>query len=384
MKWIKRICFIGLMSVSFHVAAIDLDIRIFSTTNITSVTVTPLSGNYHLLSDTVKIGDLYQSIPLELTVEKTKVRVKKNGVDVGLFESITLEGQGFLNTLTIAPSNPVKKDRVYDDGLRVSVSGGFLQIVNHVDIEHYVAGVVESEGGGKYATEFFKVQSVICRTYALHNIRKHLKDSGYNLCDDVHCQVYRGRCKSNPVMMATSQTVGEVIVDSDQRPISAAFHSNCGGQTMNSEDIWSVPTTYLKSRTDTFCLKKPNATWVKKIPKKEWIDYLVAKYQYSVKDTNMLAKALIFLQPVRKINFCEAPLIPLKNIRNDFKLKSTFFSLSCIGDTIIMKGRGFGHGVGLCQEGAMRMVELGWSYLKIVQYYYRDVKIINFEDIHLY
>ena len=77
-------------------------------------------------------------------------------------------------------------------------------------------------------------------------------------------------------------------------------------------------------------------------------------------------------------------MIPLKNIRIDFKLKSTFFSLTCVGDTVFMKGRGFGHGVGLCQEGAMRMVELGWSYLKIVQYYYRDVKIINFEDIHLY
>jgi hypothetical protein len=69
MKWIKRVCLLGLMSVSFQVSAIDLDIRIYSTVNITSVTVTPLSGNYHLLSDTVKIADVYQSIPLELTVD---------------------------------------------------------------------------------------------------------------------------------------------------------------------------------------------------------------------------------------------------------------------------------------------------------------------------
>ena len=62
-------------------------------------------------------------------------------------------------------------------------------------------------------------------------------------------------------------------------------------------------------------------------------------------------------------------------------MKSAFFSIEDHGDTLYFKGRGFGHGVGLCQEGAMHMVDLGWSFKEIIKFYYNDVTIINISEL---
>jgi stage II sporulation protein D len=248
-------------------------------------------------------------------------------------------------------------------------------------LEHYVAGVVESEGGIKQSLEFLKLQAIISRTYAICNSLKHLKTDGYNYCDNVHCQVYRGRCSNSMIMMATSQTSGDVIIDKNNRPISAAFHSNCGGQTINSEDVWSIVTTYLKSVKDTFCIKQSQAKWEMKIASKEWLDYLSKKFAYPVTDSTMKAKATTFVQTTRKVNFCDKPLIPLKTLRLDWKMKSAFFSVENKGDSLLIKGKGYGHGVGLCQEGSMRMVDLGWTYKDIIKFYYYGVTIVNISDL---
>ena len=248
-------------------------------------------------------------------------------------------------------------------------------------MEHYVAGVVESEGGIKKNVEFLKLQAIISRTYAISNLRKHIKEEAFNLCDNVHCQLYRGRCTNSLIMMATSQTNGDIIIDQHNKPISAAFHSNCGGKTVNSEDVWSIETSYLKSVKDTFCLKQSHAKWIKKIPVNKWLEYLSANYNYPVTDSLMKKEALSYKQKTRQVYFDENPNIHLKKIRSDFKFNSTFFSLDQQGDTLIFNGNGYGHGVGLCQEGAMKMVDYGWTLKKIIQFYYKDVTIINITEL---
>ena len=72
--------------------------------------------------------------------------------------------------------------------------------------------------------------------------------------------------------------------------------------------------------------------------------------------------------------------IPLRDIRDKFELKSTFFS--CYPDSldVVVRGRGFGHGVGLCQEGAMKMARYGYNYLQIAQYYFPNAKIKNLHE----
>jgi stage II sporulation protein D len=179
--------------------------------------------------------------------------------------------------------------------------------------------------------------------------------------------------------MATSQTAGQVIIDGSGKMISAAFHSNSGGQTMNSEDVWTLPTPYLKSVVDTFSLNGRNAKWEKRMPAAEWLNFLKNTYNYPVNDSIMKQQALNFKQEKRLVYFPGD--IHLKDIRRDLKLKSTFFSVSHVGNEVVLEGRGFGHGVGMSQEGAIRMIQLGYSYEDVINFYYQNVKIVSFDKL---
>jgi stage II sporulation protein D len=74
----------------------------------------------------------------------------------------------------------------------------------------------------------------------------------------------------------------------------------------------------------------------------------------------------------------------LKEIRSDFNLKSTYFSVEDAGETLIFKGKGFGHGIGLCQEGAIRMAKTGYSYSDIIHYYFKNVNIVNLNSLYFF
>jgi stage II sporulation protein D len=87
----------------------------------------------------------------------------------------------------------------------------------------------------------------------------------------------------------------------------------------------------------------------------------------------------------RSIYFIDKDLkIPLKVIRADFQLKSTFFSVEQVGENVIFKGKGYGHGVGLCQEGAMRMAKQKRSYKDILSFYYRDVHLVDLSALNYF
>ena len=385
---------------SLSVKAINLDVRIYANYRITSFDLTPISGKYSIYHKTNLVTDLQNEITLNFAVEGKQIRVKNAGKNIGLFDTLYITGKGLMNKFKIQPEK--YRIRTYDDGLKLIVSGGSFWIINQVGLENYVAGVAEAEGGGSiYNLEYFKVQAIICRTYALNNFRKHLEEEGFNLCDKVHCQAYRGRCKSYLILQAITQTCGIVIMDADTNLITAAFHSNCGGQTVNSEHIWTYPLSYLKSIKDPYCNNGLNARWEKTIPKNKWNNYLHKKKYYPVKrktvpvdSSSSMEDALLdvrettpahnssslsFTQNTRKLYLYDS--IPLKFVRTDFKLKSTFFSVEDNGETVHLKGKGFGHGVGLCQEGAMQMAKQGHSYEEIIKFYYTNVKIIHFDEL---
>ncbi len=358
---------------------IYLDIKIFTGNKINNVAFTPLTGKYSLFDADKKVMDILKNETITLRVENDTILVYKANVRIGSFLSISLSGRGLLNSFKVKPANPTIKERLYDDDLRISVSGGSFLIVNHVELENYVAGVVQSEGGSSVKdNDFYLVQAITCRTYALNNMKKHGKE-GFNLCDSVHCQIYLNKCKNNDILAATFKTTGDVIVDKDNKMISAAFCSNSGGTTVNSEDIWKIPTSYLKSVNDTFSLKMPNATWEYKILQTNWLDYLFSRFNYNVNDLAKKNYALNFKEDTRKVYFADSIL--LTTIRADLGLKSTWFSIEQQGAYMVFKGRGYGHGVGLSQQGAIRMAQLGYSYIDIIKFYYKDVDIVNYEEL---
>lgn len=273
--------------------------------------------------------------------------------------------------------NSKQPERTYPGRLEVSASGGHLSLVAHVPLESYTAGVVSAEAGNSHHMEYYKLQSVSCRTYVLTNLRKHQGD-GFDVCDGVHCQVFHGSARNDSIREAVDATRGLVIVNADIQLIHATFHSNCGGETMNAEDLWSKPEPYLRSTVDTFCLHAPHAVWQKTMARSEWLGYLSQRYGLRKDDPLAVAAVLRYEPHCRDLYLGNTwPLVPLKHVREDLQLKSTYFSVTTEGERVLLSGRGFGHAVGLCQEGAMAMARAGIGYTDILHHYYAEVHLVD-------
>lgn len=271
--------------------------------------------------------------------------------------------------------------REYPGALEAVASNGAMLLTNRAPIEAYIAGVVSAEAGKSHHQEYYKLQAVSCRTYALTNHRKHAAE-GYDLCDAVHCQAYKGRTSNDSIVQAVEATRGLVIVDPGIQLIHATFHSNCGGQTINAEDVWSRSEPYLVSAMDSFCVRSTHATWQRIMPRKEWLAYLQRSYGLDPADSASVHTVTHFAPPCRSLYFDGArPLIPLQRVRQDLRLNSTYFDVRSEGDQVILEGRGFGHGVGLCQEGAMRMAELGIPFTGILHHYFAEVHLVDLNSL---
>ncbi|MFL5762821.1 MAG: SpoIID/LytB domain-containing protein [Bacteroidia bacterium] len=366
--------------IPFSVFGTSISVRILTTKVITSFIVSPVTGSYRIYGDGSLLTETDASGIFQLTLENDSIVLKSFEKTLGKFGAVKLISQQADGVFKIKSVVAESKVRTYEDDIYVGLTADHkqLQIVNKVDIEKYIGGVVESESGSKTSPEYYKLQAILCRTYLLAHINRHSPE-GFQVCDDVHCQAYLSRTVDSEIRKSVDATKGQVVVDNDLNLITAAFHSNCGGETVASQDVWAVSTSYLKSVKDTFCLHQPHAHWKRAIPTEDWKAYLQLKHKYPVDDSLKFFDATSFTQGNgRAIFFTDKDLkIPLKTIRADFQLKSTYFSIEQQGESVIFEGRGYGHGVGLCQEGAMRMADLKYSYKEILNFYYHDVHLVD-------
>lgn len=365
------------LCVPFLASSLNVSVLIYSTSPVKSMIIATASGKYTIVADGKTIDTCTTQSVYEISLIKDSVMLKTLGKTIGVFGSIRFHRFGENNKLSLRPVSE-NKTRLYDDDLVASSNITELKLINICELEHYIAGVVQCEAGYRRPIEYYKVQAIICRTYAMSNLAKHIAD-GCELCDGVHCQVYHGTCTVVNIAKAVETTKGLVLVDGNDKLIVAAFHANCGGYTLNSEDVWNAPLPYLRAVRDTFCLHQPAATWVKHMSLKTWDDYLRKKEKGLQKDTLRTEAYWDSIPENRKIYIYDhGYTIPLKEIRLDLNLHSTCFAVVKDGNNITLNGRGYGHRVGLCQEGAIHMAELGYNYQQILHYYYTDVQLIDY------
>lgn len=302
----------------------------------------------------------------------------------GTYDRVRLEPLEDISSFALICYSPRSRNRPYPGGIEFSSEEKGLRIVNLAELDEYIAGVVEAESGAGRPLEYYKVQAILARTYALKNRSKHLKE-GFMLTDQVNCQAYKGKCRySKAILQAVNETEGLVVVDDHLDLITALYHSNSGGQTENPENVWFSEVPYLRSVVDTFSIGTTSYRWKKTIPYNEWIAFL-KEYGYPVHDVHALKQALNFRQMFREGFFVDKRYgIPLRDIRRKFRLNSTLFNVhGKVGDPLVLKGRGFGHGVGMSQEGAMRMAEAGYSYREIIHFYFFGVYVMDY-SVHLF
>ena len=348
-------------------------VRLFTNNSIGTLNISFDLGNYNLYADNSRLLEdmVGEGRSVLVKTEGKRLHVSVNGDDYGTVSTIRLEATDTACILCINPEG--LKQRTYEGNLEVGLlPGGGLLIINDVEFETYIAGVVQSEIYGNH-TDIFRIQSIISRTWALRNLRKHAAE-GYNFCDHVHCQAYLNRCIRPDIMMGAIESSGETLVDTAGALIETPFHSNSGGQTANSEDVWRAALPYLRSVPDTFSLHMRQSDWVKTISIDRWLGYFGKTHHLDTSDSTVRDSLLHFSQATRRPRLLG---VPLTRVRMDLQLKSTFFSVSVdsAGGNVVLYGHGYGHGVGLSQEGAIRMVALGYSYDSILTHYYTGASI---------
>jgi stage II sporulation protein D len=286
---------------------------------------------------------------------------------------ILLESPG---KISIAVNTSKPSGFIHWGAIELILDKSALHVVNILDLDTYVAGVVEAEGGANKSDEYYKVQAVLCRTYAMNNSHRHAHS---DLCDGTHCQVYHGLSRKEPqIEKAVTATNKLVVIDENGSLITAFFHSNCGGHTLNSEMVWKAALPYCKGKPDPYCMGMPNSNWEKRIPINDWTNYLESK---KVSSSDTLGITSFF--PGKKVMYYQhnKVKIPTKVIRTDLKLKSAYFTVHLQNNEAVFIGQGFGHGVGLCQEGAMNMAKKGKSYEEILNFYYTNVHLVPYDMI---
>jgi len=259
---------------------------------------------------------------------------------------------------------------------------GLLMVINDLDVEDYLLGVLASEIPPGWKYEALKAQAVAARTYALYQ-KKTAGLRPYDIVATVNSQVYSGSEAERPrEVRAVKDTKGLVIVYRGEI-IPAFFHSSCGGQTENAAELWGIDAPYLKG-VDCECqLISQYGLWEKRISTDK-IMTAMRKQGFNIKDVlGMNIRGVTPAGRVRDVAIRSSRgefWIPAESLRaaiGTTLLPSVFFELEIEGNEAVFSGRGSGHGVGLCQWGAEEMAERGYDYKAILSHYYPGTNVVQ-------
>lgn len=270
--------------------------------------------------------------------------------------------------LTVSPSEE-KVPLVYLAGKWYRGSGEFrpgLVVINRLDLEAYLYGVVPNEMPAGWPLESLKAQAIAARTYAIANLGQHAR-LGFDLRPTEENQVYGGasseKVSSNQAVDATR---GQ-IVTYNGRPIRAYYHSCAGGYTESSESVWGRPIPYIQPVPD-FDQEAPRYVWQRQFSTEE----LSRLFNVGeVREITPVARG--YSGRVTKIQVSGSQgnkLFTGEQFRRLTRLWSTLFNVQPDAGGFTFAGRGFGHGLGLSQWGAKALGERGYLYSQILQHYY--------------
>jgi len=368
------------LSVISTLVSGQIRVRLFSNQSPESVVFSVTGGKYEMNTFNGEPLQIAVGEPVILAKLSGRLAIKTRNSKGFLCDSVIFAGKTGDDYFSIRVNGKIPVRQKYSGDLQCFPDLSTIVMINTCDIEKYIAGVVRAEGGSGKSLEYFKSQAVIARTYMYRYFDKHLTDR-YNVCDNTHCQAFNGLSYDTILNMAALSTRGLVILDQDSAIIISAFHSNCGGETSSPEDVWLTRQPYLKSINDPYCLNSRNAVWERSLSISFWLEY-IKKFGYTEKTDD--PSVFNFLQESRMTEYrTDTFKIPLRIIRDDLNLRSTFFSVAAKNDSIIFTGRGYGHGVGLCQEGAMNMALKGFNYKQIINFYYSGVIITDIKNAHI-
>ena len=265
---------------------------------------------------------------------------------------------------------------------------GKIYVVNILNIEEYLYSVVPSEMPSTWNMEALKAQAIAARTYAYYFLSKAKDKNIYDLDSTTNFQVYKGiSVESDSSIEAVNQTAG-IIMTYKQEPIIAYFHSTSGGKTSDDRDVWPDSNQpYLKSVECTYGKNSPHYEWTTTLSMNEITSALNKKYMTIERiakiSFNRHNDRIIEVTVQHNNGSITLTGNEFRLLLNPQRLKSTYFTVKKEKDIFYLNGKGWGHGVGLCQWGAKGRGENGFKYEEILKHYYKDINFTKINNNYL-
>lgn len=257
-------------------------------------------------------------------------------------------------------------------------------IIQNVPIEEYVVGVLAGEMPIEFSLEALKAQAVAARSYVMKQMERNINNE-YDVVDTVMNQVYLDKeylqevwkelyiDNINKLKEAVLLTKGEYL-EYDGKVVDAMFFSTSPGVTENSEDVFTNKIEYLRSVESPWDKISPVFTSIKTYSITEFYDLLNISYQEFL---NIEIMEVTQTGRIKKIKINNNELSG-NYVCSKLSLKSTYFEIIQEDTKIIIKNKGYGHGVGMSQYGAEGMAQEGYTYQEILKHYYTNVEIKKF------
>lgn len=280
-------------------------------------------------------------------------------------------------------------DRLYRHAVKIWREGdGKLLVVNEIAVDDYLKGVLPWEANPKWPKEALMAQAIASRTYALFKALENQKEK-FVLSKDVLSQVYGGRNSENPMTTQAVEATAGKILTYNGKIFPAYFHSTCGGATTHAEYQWDVEKHPALQGVDCeFCRPSKYFRWQER--------FQVEEIESRLRKRGISLSGIQEIRPVDRDASGRARHFEIKSEKdktkihaNDFRLwldparlKSTLIqSIHPENGNFLFRGRGWGHGVGMCQYGMKKLAELGYTHEQILKYYYPGAEIISFAPV---
>ena len=275
----------------------------------------------------------------------------------------------------------------YINNINVRVKRLATNEIQIVPLEEYIVGVLAGEMPVYFELEALKAQAVASRSYVLKRL-EYNKDSEYDVVDSVLNQVYLddnylkeawGKdyvVNINKLRTAVNQTIDEYL-EYDGEIIDALFFSTSNGYTEDASVVFNLELPYLKSVESKWDAQTSSVfNSQKTMSLQEFYEKLGLEYKKELSfnvlersDTNRIIKLEI-----------NGNMLNATDVYNKLGLRSTDFNLTQVGTNVLIDTKGYGHGVGMSQYGALGMAKEGYNYMQILEYYYTDAEIKKIQN----
>lgn len=255
-------------------------------------------------------------------------------------------------------------------------------LVNSIPLEAYITTLLAKEMNGTWPVEALKAQAVAARTYAYDRLKKphnlyHLESSEKDQVSGTFFDV------TDKTLKAAKETEGEILVGPSGKIAPAFFHSKCGGKTLRPDQVWGGVEEGYRSVPCTFCQNTGMKDWNHRLQNRkltQMVDQVLKKYYADeMRDSQIrlmpdsMANSELRLYAGDRLHIIKKSY--LRNLAGRELLPSNNFVMSMKNGNVHVEGQGYGHGVGLCQLGALELAKRGYDYRQILSFYFPRHKI---------